>query len=108
MPQGMLRKSWRLNNSEVLKQVKEGLGWLRCGAASPGGKKGMGPALPNVWVNRMVTDVVLLVGLGEKDEEEQVNSPCHFLGASISISDFNVLLVSHLPIVSWEFAGQRR
>lgn len=71
-------------------------------------KRTMGPALPNVWINKMVTGVVQLVGLGEKDEEEKVNSPCHFLGASISISDFNVLLVSHLSKVSWEFAGQRR
>lgn len=68
----------------------------------------MGSALPNVWINKMVTGVVLLVGLGRKDEEDQVNSPCHFLGASISISDFNVLLVSHLPEVSWQFAQQRR
>lgn len=53
----------------------------------------MGPALPNVRVSMMVTGIVLLVGLGEKDEEEQVcgASLCHFLGALISISDFSVL-----------------
>lgn len=54
----------------------------------------MGPALPNVWVNKMVTGGVQLVGLGEKDEEEKINSPCHFLGASISISDFQACLPS--------------
>lgn len=79
----MLRKFWSLNYSGILEEAKGGLSLAQASTRSAArleGNRAIGPALLDILLNRMVTDVVQLIRLLLKERMRRGrSSPYHFL-----------------------------